>query len=281
MLVAYFHQQIPYLNDNGAMGYYFVYPFLEDPTAANQTQKGKVAGAWIFPNRTAEEALAIMKPMEDHIRSSDWGDLVSAMSIPIADGAGFNVDWAKNAPQGVGVDGRLGSWLLGKKGLSHNLTTLAAAFKKANGDPQLPILGHVIAGKGIRNAKVPGGSNAVLPAWRNAYTHVVLPRNWPYLNITARLEIGSALRSTHVPALKALQPDSGAYINEADPTNLDWKNDYYGTNYKRLLQVKHKWDPEGVFWCKPCVGWDEWVPQNWIRTGEGIGQDVMRLCKAH
>jgi hypothetical protein len=85
-----------------------------------------------------------------------------------------------------------------------------------------------------------------------------------------------------VPALKALAPTSGAYINEADPTNPDWQNDYFGINYKRLLDIKRQYDPDGVFWCRPCVGWDEWE----IRDGEagqdlewGVGQAVGKLCK--
>lgn len=87
-----------------------------------------------------------------------------------------------------------------------------------------------------------------------------------------------------MPALKDLSPDSGAYINECDPSNPTWKHDYYGENYERLLQVKHEYDPNGVFWCKPCVGWDEWEIQDGP-AGEdpvewGIGQEGGRLCKS-
>lgn len=91
------------------------------------------------------------------------------------------------------------------------------------------------------------------------------------------------LRESRVPALKSLAPDSGAYINEADPTNPDWKKDYFGPNYPKLLDIKHKYDPTGLFWCRPCVGWDEWDfvdgPQSLPLEEWGVGQSVGRLCK--
>lgn len=73
-------------------------------------------------------------------------------------------------------------------------------------------------------------------------------------------------------------------MSESDPSNPDWQHDYYGSNYDRLLSIKHEWDPTGVFWCKPCVGHEEWdiVP---LGRGEedvyerGIGQDYVQLCR--
>lgn len=91
------------------------------------------------------------------------------------------------------------------------------------------------------------------------------------------------LRNHAVPALKQLAPDSGAYVNEADPSNPEWKHDYFGANYDKLLEVKNKYDPEGVFWCKPCVGWDQWEIQNGPTDEDvlewGIGQGAGRLCQ--
>ena len=245
----------------------------------NPAQRGKLYGVWLFPNKTAEEAAAVLKPMEDHIRAAKWGDKVTALSIAAGPPAEFNALWKDNEPQSVGNDARLGSWLLGKEALSKNLDTLKQQLRKAGAPSPNMILGHVIAGPGVRNAKVPGGSNAVLPAWRKAYAHVVAPRGWPYLNAAAKAEVTADLRDVRVPALKQLQPDSGAYMNEADPTNPTWQNDYYGSNYPRLLKIKEQWDSTGVFWCKPCVGHELWEVKNWSPDGQGVGQDVERLCR--
>ena len=258
------------------MGYYFIVP--RDTTEEDASQRGKLYGVWLFPNKTAEQAASVVKPMEDHIRAAKWGDKVIPLSVA-GKPAEFNTVWKENEPQSVGPDARLGSWLLGKEALSKDLNTLKSQFRKAGAPSPNMILGHVIAGMGVRNANIPGGSNAVLPAWRKAYTHVVLPRGWPFLNATAKEAITKDLRDVRVPALTQLQPDSGAYMNEADPTNPNWQHDYYGANYKRLLQIKKQWDPTGVFWCKPCVGNELWEVKNWAPTGQGVGQDVERLCR--
>lgn len=114
-------------------------------------------------------------------------------------------------------------------------------------------------------------------------TSEVLPVVWPAGNQTAKKTKADVIRNTVMPALKKLAPKSGAYINECDPTNPDWKQDYFGENYERLLQIKHKYDPKGVFWCKPCVGWDEWEirdgPTDEPKLEWGVGQGRGRLCK--
>lgn len=61
------------------------------------------------------------------------------------------------------------------------------------------------------------------------------------------------LRDEAVPALKHLAPDSGTYMNKADPTNPDWRDDYFGEHYPGLSELKLKWDPHGIFGCKPRV----------------------------
>ena len=267
-MAAYFHSQIPQLSQNGAMGYYYV---VNDPSDPDPTKRGKVLGAWLFANKTIQQVTQIMQPMEDQIRSANWPDPVSISNLALPQ-APFHKLWLSNTPQAVGSSGRLGSWLLGSEGLSHNVTYLATQIRRASPAPWA-LLGHVVAGPGVRNAKPVGGSNAVLPAWRKAYVHAVLPRSWPYLNTTAKDAVTNDLRAVRVPALKALEPESGAYVNEADPTNQDWQHDYYGEHYPRLLVIKQKWDPHGVFWCKPCVGHELWE----VQGGDGVGQFSGRL----
>jgi hypothetical protein len=42
-------------------------------------------------------------------------------------------------------------------------------------------------------------------------------------------------------------PRSGAYQNYIDPTLTTWESAYYGSNLKRLVKVKGKYDPDGAF----------------------------------
>merc|ERR1712070_972307 len=54
-------------------------------------------------------------------------------------------------------------------------------------------------------------------------------------------------------------PYSGAYWNEADFDEVDWQTSHWGSNYKRLLQIKRNYDPDGLFVCHHCVGAEDWT----------------------
>jgi hypothetical protein len=43
-------------------------------------------------------------------------------------------------------------------------------------------------------------------------------------------------------------------MNEANPRAPQWKEDFFGENYGRLLEIKKKWDPKGLLHCNECVG---------------------------
>ena len=73
-------------------------------------------------------------------------------------------------------------------------------------------------------------------------------------------------------------------MNECDPTNPEWKHDYFGSNYPKLLELKQKWDPDSVFWCRACVGNDEgWEvrdgPEDQDPVEWGFGQTGGRVCR--
>lgn len=76
-------------------------------------------------------------------------------------------------------------------------------------------------------------------------------------------------------ALRQLAPHSGAYVSEADPTEPDWQQTFWGAHYPRLLALKRKWDPAGVFWCRPCVGSELWT----ATPVDAVGQDAVAICR--
>ena len=101
-------------------------------------------------------------------------------------------------------------------------------------------------------------NNAVLPAWRHSDVHLITgiqPGNGAK-NYPAMVQQQANITNIVLPALQEVAPNSGAYINEADAFDPDWKVNFFGSNYDRLLQIKRRWDPNNVFWVKAGVGSD-------------------------
>jgi len=60
-------------------------------------------------------------------------------------------------------------------------------------------------------------------------------------------------------ALSEQAPDMGTYSNEAWIHQADFRSAFWGEHYGRLLAIKRRIDPKGVFWCPLCVGAEDWV----------------------
>lgn len=58
--------------------------------------------------------------------------------------------------------------------------------------------------------------------------------------------------------LRKLVPDAGSYVSESDYFERDWQKAFWGSNYARLLQVKARYDPEGLFTVHHGVGSESW-----------------------
>ena len=111
-----------------------------------------------------------------------------------------------------------------------------------------------------------------------------MPRSWTPNDNSLKTATVQQLHDTSEPALRSLCPNSGAYMNEGDPTSPTWKADFYGINYPALLAIKRKWDPNGVLWCKVCVGSDEdWEvidgPADQDPVELAMGQVPGRVCR--
>ena len=168
-LATYFHSQLPTLSDKGVMGYYWAFASLASPPAA---PKSTIFGVWVLPEKSADDTKEIMATMEEAISNNTfgWKDpvILSNYSLYVPD---FMSGWVQNTPETVGVNVRLGSRLLGRKALETDPQQLETLLKKSVANPQNAILGNLVAGKGVKDVKIPGGSNAVVPAWRDAYVH--------------------------------------------------------------------------------------------------------------
>ena len=58
---------------------------------------------------------------------------------------------------------------------------------------------------------------------------------------------------------------TGAYVAESSFFQADWQRAYWGDNYPRLLAIKKKVDPGGLFFAHHGVGSEGWSPDGFTR----------------
>ena len=170
-LIAYWTSLLPQFSEAGLMGYH--YPEPNDPSEKNASISGKLHGSYFGPELSKSQVEALLAPVNEHIRNAKWGAPIFASNISTS-GTNYSALMATGfADAKVGVPLRLASRLFDGKALAKPFDELKAALKKANGQSRgLQIFN--VAGKGAREPMggIPGGSNALLPAWRSAYAHV-------------------------------------------------------------------------------------------------------------
>jgi hypothetical protein len=65
--------------------------------------------------------------------------------------------------------------------------------------------------------------------------------------------------------LVKIAPHAGSYVAESSYFEADWQNAYWGANYPRLLAVKGKYDPSGLFFVHHGVGSEAWSADGFTR----------------
>jgi len=75
----------------------------------------------------------------------------------------------------------------------------------------------------------------------------------PQPNLTAARFFAGQVQAS-MKALRVSAPDTGAYVNECDYFQPDWQRAFWGPHYPRLVGVKRRYDPDGLFTVHHGVG---------------------------
>ncbi|CRK20450.1 hypothetical protein BN1708_012861 [Verticillium longisporum] len=131
--------------------------------------------------------------------------------------------------------------------------------------------GALTSSTAMRPLKRTDNPTAVHPAWRDADALVIM--TWPWQNaakdeMQAKVEL---FRDELAPLLTEVAPEGGSYSNEADAYMRGWRREMYGENWEKLLEVKEKWDPEGVFYSRRTPGADKWH----------VDESTGKMCRAN
>ncbi|KAL2126018.1 hypothetical protein VTI74DRAFT_1951 [Chaetomium olivicolor] len=107
-------------------------------------------------------------------------------------------------------------------------------------------------------------ANAVNPAWRKPLIHATLTTDWSFdpAQWDKMLDNQRLMTYDIMPAIEAVTPGSGAYMNEADFQQPGFQEAFFGSNYKQLLCIKRKYDPDNFFYARNAVGSEKWTVGN-------------------
>jgi hypothetical protein len=215
------------------------------------------------PLLTEDQALESMKPLLDFVNSrpKTYIQLMNkAWSFDDFYDVFMNVLYP-NAEM-VGHGARIASRLIPQSHFSTNasIETLIDAFLEGTKKTRplsvfLPT--QILATTSLR-VKDENRETSVQPLFRDSVWHVIYTTGWEksvprYIKRKQALAVSEA-----ADPIRKITPGGGAYINEADVREPSWRQSFWGDeNYARLMKIKKVYDPENVFHCWKCIGWEE------------------------
>ena len=176
-MVAFLHSQLPRISKAGGMGYYTVNSNISAQTPGqkpNPASDGQLRGILIFPNTTSVPRVErnFDRLLTGPFQNASWRvDPISSSVTPFAT-PDFMSAWSKFPSLAVGTSTRLGSWLLDEAALTVKSKVTKTQLRIANAGGNFPLLGNFVSSDKVKNARVAGGSNSILPAWRHALVHL-------------------------------------------------------------------------------------------------------------
>ncbi|KAI0535178.1 FAD-binding domain-containing protein [Xylaria digitata] len=256
--LAQFMSSLPDLMDQGVVGSGSV--STGDSARRNlglsQTPPGIVASLSLWSYNSTHQSLgALLAPLKENVLKSlgNASTLVSmTISAPTTTQNYTAFFKAINAsPSVAGQISLSSSRLLGRSELSELPQADLSLYLKRIMASQTEGAGSFLTiglqgGPGPRNVPYER-RGAVNPIWRKAYVHMIatgadvdLDGRSPGQSLD---EAAEWIEINNESVWREWAPETGAYMNEANPFNGQWKHDFYGTSYDRLVQIKRKYDP--------------------------------------
>jgi FAD/FMN-containing dehydrogenase len=187
-----------------------------------------------------------------------------------------NVFWAANVGEaGQVIHGYQSAWLPAALLSETARPRLAEALFRASRHRGLALhLNKGLAGAPAEEVAA-ARDTAMNPAVLDAFALLICAATAPpaYPGVAGREPDAAAARAEAAAIeralreVRALVPEAGSYVAESDFFEPDWARAYWGANYPRLLAVKDRYDPEGLFFVHHGVGSERWSADGFTRLG--------------
>lgn len=226
------------------------------------------------PGHTAESLSALLQPMKSSLSRSGKATLTEqSMGMTVTQGSGFYDLYSRtlmplmdSVTEGPVMGGRM----VLRENMASNKSAVIDAFRAATDGGRLYLASTALNTVGPAMVAGPVAANAVQPEWRDAFLSInIISSEWDWNQDWAEAAVRQDDMVRRVlPAMEAATPGSAVYLNEGNWAQPDWQRAFYGANYERLLQIKNKYDPQGLLYALTAVGSEAW------------GEDAQgRLCR--
>lgn len=275
--VALYFGRFAEFTDKGLSAQFFIYPQETRPQSALPDARPRFSVTPFFGvGKTLKQLKNATEP---------WIDDMATLGINITTTwhefeSYYPAFYSQLAPTSTGVmpyNMTYGSRLIPKSSFnSTNINSTVQAYRS------LAEQGHMFNGfqlsPSVEKGAPVGGGNAVLPAWRDALSHTIVFALWdqnltPEQQMSFRNDFATGRRGMKL--LRDVTPGSGSYMSESDRLEPNFQEAFFGSNYERLLEIKHKVDPQGVFFASTGVGSEEWT----VQSVDGLPTENGRLCQ--
>jgi hypothetical protein len=238
--------------NTGISGYYYIYPsaikgvFLHPANISGTVNAQKFWSPYLakmatFPTMQKAEVKYFEWPDFKSYFDKHFGKIDGAAETCAGGMTGMSGMKKRHGPGSEDKDpvpqpiSPLDSRLLGAEHFNH------PGFKEAV-KATSPASGGILQGHLVSSGKSSSSDNetSVLPAWRKAFVHL----------------IGFKAGNISIDSIRKISADSGAYVNEAHPSEASFASQFWGSNYPRLSELKRQYDPNHVFWTSPGINAD-------------------------
>ncbi|KAE9967135.1 hypothetical protein EG328_008397 [Venturia inaequalis] len=265
---AWILSQFPALKDAGLQGY-FGFRKLVTPTGPALSLKW---GFYLF-EKSAGTMEALFQPIRNAL-TTEGNSTLNYVSRVASAPSFYQQFLLSSDPEPVATtSGAMGGWLIPRSALT-DVSRLARTLEIAGPTMDGPVDMHITGDFSCPNNS-PNIPIALNPVWNSCVVNLIPFEPVPDGSSTEIREANARkMTYTKNQALKDIALDSGAHFSESDVNDISWRSSIFGPNYEKLLAIKRVYDPDGVFYCKNCVGSERWEERADGSLCQAIGWDM-------